>query len=110
TGTWSLELCQTLGLPHAVLPPLIKPGSELGELRTLVAQETGISGPLTVIAPATHDTASAVTAIPIVNQPSTTALPDWCYLSSGTWSLLGVEVPTPVISAETMLYNFSNEG
>ena len=110
TGTWSLELCQRLGLPHPILPPLVEPGSELGQLQTSVAQETGISAPLAILAPATHDTASAVAAIPVVNQPSTTAPPDWCYLSSGTWSLLGVEVSTPVINAETMLYNFSNEG
>ena len=66
-----------------------------------------------MIAPATHDTASAVAAVPaavcrepIHGQPA----PDWCYLSSGTWSLLGVEVPRPVINAETLRYNFTNEG
>ena len=64
-----------------------------------------------MIAPATHDTASAVAAVPVISStPSSSTQPDWCYLSSGTWSLLGVEVPRPVINAETMKYNFTNEG
>jgi rhamnulokinase len=111
-GTWSDELCQKLGLPRAILPQLIEPGSVLGPLRPSVAREIGITHPLTVLAPATHDTASAVAAVPVVTttpSPSATG-PDWCYLSSGTWSLLGVEVPRPVINAETMGYNFTNEG
>jgi rhamnulokinase len=111
TGTWSDELCRELGLPHAILPELIEPGSELGPLRSSVVEEVGLTRPVTVIAPATHDTASAVAAVPA--RPSTLssgAPPDWCYLSSGTWSLLGVEVPRPVINAETMRYNFTNEG
>ena len=66
--------------------------------------------PVVVIAPATHDTASAVAAVPASGSPSSSVPPDWCYLSSGTWSLLGVEVPHPVINAETMRYNFTNEG
>jgi rhamnulokinase len=111
SGTWSDELCQKLGLPHAILPELIEPGSELGPLRTSVAEEVGLTRPVTVIAPATHDTASAVAAVPARSSSlSTGAPPDWCYLSSGTWSLLGVEVPRPVINAETMRYNFTNEG
>jgi len=115
-GTWSDELCQALELPRAILPELIAPGSVLGALRSSVAEETGLVRPVTVIAPATHDTASAVAAVP-ATIPSTPASPsssgtppDWCYLSSGTWSLLGVEVPRPVINAETMRYNFTNEG
>jgi rhamnulokinase len=111
TGTWSDELCRDLGLPRAILPELIEPGTELGPLRSSVAEEIGWTRPLTIMAPATHDTASAVAAVP-ANRASASASspPDWCYLSSGTWSLLGVEVPRPVISAETMRYNFTNEG
>jgi rhamnulokinase len=109
TGTWSDELCGALDLPRAILPPLIEPGSELGPLRQSVADEVGMSRPVTVIAPATHDTASAVAAVPAVASSSPSP-PDWCYLSSGTWSLLGVEVPHPVINTETMRYNFTNEG
>ncbi len=108
TGTWSDELCQGLGLPRQILPELIEPGTDLGPLRKSVADEVGVSG-LSVIAPATHDTASAVAAVPArVTNPG--GPPDWCYLSSGTWSLLGVEVPQPVISAETLRCNLTNEG
>jgi rhamnulokinase len=108
SGTWSDELCNRLGLPRAILPNLIQPGDVLGLLRPSVAEEIGLTRPLTVIAPATHDTASAVAAIPA--QTASSPAPDWCYLSSGTWSLLGVEVPRPVINAETMRYNLTNEG
>jgi rhamnulokinase len=120
SGTWSDELCRALELPRAVLPPLIEPGSELGPLRRSVREDVGMARPVTVIAPATHDTASAVAAVPASASASasssaasssrSSAPIDWCYLSSGTWSLLGVEVPHPVINAETMRYNFTNEG
>ncbi len=112
TGSWSDELCRDLGLPRAILPELIEPGTALGPLRRSVAEEVGLARPLTVIAPPTHDTASAVAAVPARTRSASTSSspPDWCYLSSGTWSLLGVEVPHPVINAETMRYNFTNEG
>jgi rhamnulokinase len=109
-GKWSTALCEALELPHAILPPLVKPGSELGQLRRSISDEIGISQPVTVIAPATHDTASAVAAVPVSRSSLLSATPDWCYLSSGTWSLLGVEVPHPVITTETLQYNFTNEG
>jgi rhamnulokinase len=111
TGEWSDEICKALDLPRNILPRLIDPGSELGALRKSVADEVGVNRPLTVIAPPTHDTASAVAAVPAVGQPASAGSPpDWCYLSSGTWSLLGVEVGRPVITAETQRYNFTNEG
>lgn len=108
SGLWSDELCQGLDLPRAILPELIEPGTEIGLLRRSVADEVGISR-LSVLAPATHDTGSAVVAVPAVGN-STGGPPDWCYLSSGTWSLLGVEVPRPVINTETLRCNFTNEG
>ena len=111
SGTWSLELCQKLGLPGSILPELIEPGSVLGTLRPSVVDELGLGQSVTVIAPATHDTASAVAAVPVTaSDLCPGSSPDWCYLSSGTWSLLGVEVPRPVINAETMRFNFTNEG
>ena len=64
SGTWSDELCRDLGLPRAILPELIEPGTELGPMRRSVAEEVGLARPVTVIAPATHDTASAVAAVP----------------------------------------------
>ena len=110
-GDWSRELCEGLGLSPAILPELIDPGTILGPLRPSVAAELGISRSLDVIAPATHDTASAVAAVPVVGPSAVaSATPDWCYLSSGTWSLLGVEVPRPVINAATLAENFTNEG
>jgi len=108
SGAWSDELCDGLGLPRSILPELIGPGTELGPLRRSVAEELGIGGPLTVLAPGTHDTASAVAAVPTGRTGSDP--PDWCYLSSGTWSLLGVEVPRPVITEATRRANFTNEG
>ncbi len=107
-GAWSDELCRGLGLPRSILPDLIDPGTELGPLRRSVADELGISRPIAVIAPATHDTASAVAAVPTTGTGQ--AAPDWCYLSSGTWSLLGVEVARPVITEATRRANFTNEG
>jgi rhamnulokinase len=106
-GTWASSLCSDLGLPRRLLPDLIEPGTEIGPLRASVAEEVGLAVP--VLAPATHDTASAVAAVPAV-QAKAAGSPDWCYLSSGTWSLLGVEVPHPIINANTLRYNFTNEG
>jgi rhamnulokinase len=120
SGSWSDELCHELGLPRSILPELLEPGTELGSLLPSVAEEVGLARHVTVIAPATHDTASAVAAVPArttstsmspSRSPSQAAAPPtWCYLSSGTWSLLGVELPHPVISAATMRSNFTNEG
>jgi rhamnulokinase len=114
TGAWSDELCRALDLPLGILPLLLQPGAEIGPLRQSIAQEVGLSQPVSVVAPGTHDTASAVAAVPASSSSSLSssvaAPPDWCYLSSGTWSLLGVEVSSPVINAETMRYNFTNEG
>ena len=110
TGTWSAEICSALDLPHSILPTLIEPGTEIGPIRGSVIEEVGLKRGLTLIAPGTHDTASAVAAVPAVSNVAPGAPPDWCYLSSGTWSLLGVEVPRPVITAETFKYNFTNEG
>jgi rhamnulokinase len=107
-GTWSDELCQGLGLPRSILPDLIEPGTELGPLRKSVLDELRIATPLTVIVPGTHDTASAVAAVP--TKGTGTNPPDWCYISSGTWSLLGVEIPRPVINEATLSGNFTNEG
>jgi rhamnulokinase len=116
-GTWSRELCEGLGIPCGILPELIEPGTELGPIRRSLVDELGLARSVSVIAPATHDTASAVVAVPVpsatsagMSRPASSSPPDWCYLSSGTWSLLGVEVSGPVITAETMRYNLTNEG
>jgi rhamnulokinase len=102
TRTWALPLVQALGLPTRVLGTLVPPGTVLGPLRTALAQETGAT-PMPVIAPASHDTASAVAAVPARGQA-------WAYISSGTWSLMGVELPAPLVTDQALAYNLTNEG
>jgi rhamnulokinase len=98
---WAKPVLEKLGLAVRMLPPITPPGTVLGTLLPHVAEETGCRG-LRVVLPATHDTASAVVAIPAQGQ-------DWCYISSGTWSLVGVETAQPIIDARTLGYNFTNE-
>ena len=106
TGTWSLELIEKLGLPAKIFAPPIEPGTLLGSLDPHVANATGLHD-VPVIVPATHDTASAVLAVPADNfAPSK---PDWCYISSGTWSLMGCEIPHPIINNTVSELNYTNE-
>lgn len=101
---WATGMLERLGLPTSILPEIVASGTVLGPLREDVATECGVPR-VPVIAPATHDTASAVAAVP-VNAGSS----DWCYISSGTWSLMGVELPEPLINAKALAYNYTNEG
>jgi rhamnulokinase len=103
TGKWDFNLAQAFDLPVALLGSLVAPGTVLGPLRAQVAEDTGLT-PVPVIAPASHDTAAAVAAVPARGGTS------WAYLSSGTWSLLGVEIPTPLLSDDALRFNFTNEG
>ncbi|MBC19988.1 MAG: rhamnulokinase [Planctomycetaceae bacterium] len=91
-GAWATELLEQLGLPTHILPPQIPSGSVVGELLPALAEFTGLPATLQVVAPAAHDTASAVAAVPVTTDVG------WCYLSSGTWSLMGVELDAPIIS------------
>jgi len=99
---WARPLLERLGLPVGILPEVLADGTEYGPLVAdgPVSPATGTP----VYAPAGHDTASAVAAVP--------ALPgdDWAYLSSGTWSLLGLEIPTPILTPEAAAANITNEG
>ncbi len=99
---WSQELFDILGLPFNITPELIEPGTVLGELYSGIKEESGIKS-AKVIAPLTHDTGSAVTAIPLQSS-------DWAFLSSGTWSALGTVEKKPVINELSFHYNFTNEG
>ena len=101
-GRWSTELLDKLGLPTAMLPQIVPPGTRLGELLPGLAERTGV-GRVPVIAPATHDTGSAVAAIPATTR-------DYAYISSGTWSLMGAELEAPLIDAAALAHNFTNEG
>jgi rhamnulokinase len=106
-ATWATGLLKRFDLPTSLLGNLAPPGTKLGNLRADVAAETGLAN-VAVVLPGTHDTASAVAAVPANSRPG--ARPDWCYISSGTWSLMGVEVPRPVIDDTCRTLNFTNEG
>ena len=101
TGEWDLELAATLGIPASALPSLVDPGSPLGRL-TGEAEAT-VGAPLEVIAVGSHDTASAIVAVPL-------RTPNAAYISCGTWGLVGVELDAPVVSDEARAANFTNEG
>jgi rhamnulokinase len=105
-GCWAVDLLKRFDLSAKMLGPLIQPGTTLGPLLPDVAAATGIHH-LQVVAPGTHDTASAVMAVPAAG--SLGMRPDWCYISSGTWSLMGVEVSQPVINEKCLGLNFTNE-
>jgi rhamnulokinase len=102
TRGWSWDLVRMLGLPARILGTLVQPGTVLGPLRAAVVQETGIN-PAPVVAPASHDTAVAVAAVPARGD-------SWAYISSGTWSLMGVELPGPLVNDQALAANFTNEG
>lgn len=102
---WSLPLLKQLGLPTHFLPEIVPPGTMLGPLRKSLAERTGLAG-VKVVAPPTHDTASAVAGVPTTN----TGKANWAYLSSGTWSLMGVEVKQAALSPRALELNMTNEG
>lgn len=100
---WSRALFQAVGLSLDVAPELIEPGKVLGSVRDEIASQTGISPETKVVTVGSHDTASAVAAVPAE------AGSRFAYLSSGTWSLLGVEIDDPIITPLAREYNFTNE-
>jgi len=107
TCGWATDLLAKFGLPTHVLGEIAQPGTRLGKVQASVADETDLGG-VEVILPGTHDTASAVMAVPAASQPG--KKPDWCYISSGTWSLMGVETPQPIINQRCYELHFTNEG
>jgi rhamnulokinase len=102
---WSWELMKRFSLPTNIFPKVVMPGTRLGALRSSLAEKTRLDS-VAVVAPATHDTASAVAAVPA----SHTAGQNWAYISSGTWSLMGIERPSAELSSRVMDLNFTNEG
>ena len=105
TGDWATELLERFQLPTEILCPIVPPGTRLGPLRPHVSATTGL-GDIDVVLPGTHDTASAVMAVPAKASNEET----WCFISSGTWSLMGVEIPQPIINQSCRQLNFTNEG
>ncbi|MBR3982749.1 MAG: rhamnulokinase [Bacteroidaceae bacterium] len=101
---WSWETIEALGLPKRIFGDIVMPGTVRGELRKDIAEETGLKD-VKVIAVGSHDTASAVAAVPAIEGDGPVA-----FLSSGTWSLLGIELPEPILTEEARQAEFTNEG
>jgi rhamnulokinase len=101
-GEWATEFLTALNLPVDLFPPLIQPGETVGTLLPAIAARTGLPAETRVVAVGSHDTASAVVAVPAETR-------DFAYISSGTWSLVGVELTHPVLSEAGRLANFTNE-
>ncbi len=108
TRDWSRTLIERFALPAEIFGPLVQPGAVLGPLRKSVAADVGLAD-ASVVLPGTHDTASAVAAVPAASTSDKNGGPDWCYISSGTWSLVGLESPRPVVTPQCQSYNFTNE-
>jgi rhamnulokinase len=102
TRTWDHRLVSEFGLPTKMLGTVVPPGTALGPLRNKIASDTGLS-PVPVVVPATHDTGSAVAAVPARGS-------SWAFISSGTWSLMGAELDKPLINEDVRAANFTNEG
>lgn len=102
TGAWATDLLDRLGIPADMLPEIVPSGTPLGPLRPEIAADAGIRS-AGVIAPACHDTGSAVAAVPFSDA-------DAAYISSGTWALLGAELPAPAVTRAALRHNFTNEG
>jgi len=102
TNRWNEPILQAMGISPSIFPPIIQPGTVIGDLSSWLCEELGV-GPIPVTAVATHDTSSAVSAVPFIEK-------DCAFLSSGTWSLLGSEETSPVINKSGMEHNFSCYG
>ncbi|MGB1813765.1 MAG: rhamnulokinase [Rubripirellula sp.] len=107
TKTWSDDLITRFGLPRGIFSDLIEPGTTLGHVQPSVASVTGLED-VPVVVPATHDTASAVLSVPV--DDFAPEKPTWCYISSGTWSLMGCELSEPRVNSLCSELNFTNEG
>jgi rhamnulokinase len=99
---WEEELFAALGIPRRIMQQIVPPGTVIGPLLPAVGRETGLEG-VPVMATTAHDTASAVAAVPAEGE-------DWAYISSGTWSLVGVESEQPIITEQAQEANVTNEG
>jgi len=99
---WDAELLQALGISTSIMQPIVPPGTIIGSLDPSVSRETGFPR-IPVIAVASHDTGSAVAAVPAKGK-------DWAYISSGTWSCMGIEIQYPIINRRALDLNFTNEG
>jgi len=101
---WSTKILNKLGFKREIFGEIIMPGAKLGRLLPTIAREIGADSEVEVVAPACHDTGSAVAAVPVEDNIN------YAYISSGTWSLLGIETPEPIINEKSFKFNFTNEG
>ncbi len=101
-GEWATEFLTALGLPKKLFPPLIEPGETVGTLLPRIAAHVGLPTGTKVVAVGSHDTASAVAAVPAQEE-------NFAYISSGTWSLVGLELKRPVLTEASRQANFTNE-
>lgn len=102
TRAWDAELLDELGLKRGILPPLVRSGEPIGQITDAAARQLGTDHDVYVTAVGSHDTASAVVAVPFASKRS-------AYISSGTWSLVGLELDEPVLSDPAREANFTNE-
>ena len=103
TRDWSWELIDSFNLPGNIFPQMIEPGTVLGTIAPWLVSKTDIDKTTPIFACAGHDTGSAVVSVPAIKEK-------WAFLSSGTWSLMGVELNKPLTGPDSMKYNFTNEG
>jgi rhamnulokinase len=101
--TWEREIFDAVGISPTIMNPVSYAGKRLGELKSGLVEELGLSSPVTVVLTATHDTASAVAAVPARGE-------DWAFISSGTWSIMGILRGGPVVDSLSLEKNFTNEG
>jgi rhamnulokinase len=100
---WATDLMAKLGIPASILPEIIFPGTQIGDLRVEILEESGLKLSIPVIATASHDTANAIASISDLDEHS-------MYISSGTWNLTGVEIGEPILNEQALALNFANEG
>ncbi|HPU44330.1 MAG TPA: rhamnulokinase family protein [Dictyoglomaceae bacterium] len=99
---WEEELFEKFGIPMEIMPEVAMPGTEVGKISESIKREFNLKD-VSVISPCGHDTACAVASVPAEGS-------DWAYISSGTWSLMGVEIKEPIINKDSLEANFTNEG
>ncbi len=102
TMEWDSELFNAIGVSKELMQEVVRPGTVLGELNQTISRDIDVEG-IKVISVTSHDTAAAIASIPATGD-------DWAYISSGTWSLMGVENKTAIIDQRSLMFNFSNEG
>ena len=103
TYEWATDMLEKMGIPTNLFADMVYPGEKVGVLKAELAEELGVEQ-IPVVAVASHDTGSAVASVPVDKGE------DFVYISSGTWSLMGVELDEPMVTGDALNYNFTNEG